>query len=1546
MAEKIGGIYASLTLEDSGFAAGFKRSERIADASMSKVSRSVGLATRATDQFRASASQPIKPYAAISAARAFENVNSRVGLLRGTLLATTAAFGGFTAALATNVISRYADTYTALNNKLVSTSQTLSQASAKFELLQDIASRSRSDLSSTVTLFSRLEKSAPGRGVDNILRTVETIQKALQLGGATAQEASSAAIQFSQAIASNRLGGEELRAILETPLGGALAKGLGVTIGKMREMGTAGELTADVMFKALDKIGGSIESDFVRSIPTLESAITRLDSAFIQSVGTLNEEYGVTRRLGSGIISLADNMDSLLPKAAALGIGLAAVFGGRALGGVGQSTIGRAFLSSRAGIAASTAKVDEAKEAIRRYKSELIALKDIEARARTRASGDTSALASKELVRELERAKDAAKRSGEEVAALTDRQAKARQNLAAITGATSTRIVSSLNGVTEAEKKLAAQVEQRAALQRKLSGANSFQTAAAGQAAVGRSEENITKSLRQRVAIQTQIAATEAGIAKQAEVITQKRVALSKLEADDKVKQSTRIIEAQRKVAVLDQQILASRARGASSAATIPQLQDRVGASGQRAAAGDVDTALLARQGVQQQLRAASQGLSGAQKAATGLGLALSGVRAAGSGLVSFLGGPWGLAFTAAIGIMAALGAKSAATAEEMDRAIASRDRLLGNAGAKSPEVAKTFENLINDKNIEQAKVALDDQKNLFDGLTVSAKDAAFAIDELRTARGDFVATPDASRATAEMDVLIQRLQDGKIRSADFFAAVDKMFKAFDVPKGDQAFTILDQFRDAKDEIQATTDAIGQAKKELIGFENVKAFGTDDLALYRTEMRKLQQEEAAFQGSRKSLGKGADDTAALQLLSERERSILQIRNKLLDDLAKAGGVETDRIRALADVRSAEIQALQELRSGTFDTGAVQEFIQQASATATALQSINLSGLESATSLYERAKAVSSLKTEIAALQNLLVTGSKADLSKFFDATELKTAGPAIASAQAKLKTFVDQIAAGKPVSTDMVQSLIEIKSSLNSLGAAPGLDTLINQMIEVGLQTDLTSRKLGEAQEKLANFSTITPTFISIQETTREATKFAAILSESERRAAALASTLQRLTIPIDLSSLSNLQGNPNLRSLNPTGAGDLLNANKLFEQSQALTQMKLQLVEMQKILTDINTVDFLKNLGVPQQQLAAIGPALQSAQAQVTSLTAQFNLGNISTTKFTTELIKIKDQLVQIGVGSQLSPLIDQLIQAAIKAGLLKQELAQAGAAASGIKTNAASSSSRTTQTVPGSDGKPVNVNVVRGDVIRQSARQTTDAVNDVDDGLAQLAQHTGTFQGEMARASALEAKGYGDIASSIRFWATSLLTGIQRALLTTTGDPNTKREQYSLSNPTNFTGRAEESIRRLQSEASVIQANLQYKNLSGSEKTAADLRLAEISINVARMEQDLANGAYTYGPGSTGNLIGFATGGMAKVGGGGGTDSQLVQFMATPNEHVGVFTPRQWDALGKSAEARIFNNDNSQTFNIVANDPNMYRNAEQEILRNSSRSQRGVRQ
>jgi len=125
---------------------------------------------------------------------------------------------------------------------------------AQAELVK-ISKESGSALDSNIILFTRMNRAiqASGGTMQTTLGVTRALSQGLRISGASAQESASVVRQFSQAMASGVLRGEEFNAIMENGgrIGLALAAGLDVPIGKLREMAKAGELTAQRVTAAL-----------------------------------------------------------------------------------------------------------------------------------------------------------------------------------------------------------------------------------------------------------------------------------------------------------------------------------------------------------------------------------------------------------------------------------------------------------------------------------------------------------------------------------------------------------------------------------------------------------------------------------------------------------------------------------------------------------------------------------------------------------------------------------------------------------------------------------------------------------------------------------------------------------------------------------------------------------------------------------------------------------------------------------------------------------------------------------------------------------------------------------------------------------------------------------------------------------------------------------------------------------------------------------------------------------------------------------------------
>lgn len=364
MAARVGSLYVDLVMNSQPFVAGMNRASTATARASAQINRQLGLSQRTVNAFSSSAgNRSFRPYAIIAASRAYETAADRANLLRGSLLALTAVAGGFAAALGTNLLSRYADTAINLNNALRTVTTSTANLTAIQGELEGVAERSRSSFQATVTLYARTARASEKLGLsqEKLLRVTETIQKAFAIGGATSAEAQGAAIQLSQGIASDRFSGEEFRSVAENApvLLRGMAESLGVNIGRLREMAHAGELTADVVTKAILKASARIEGEFGQTVISLDRAITQVDNKMLEFVASTDKAFGITSLLSRGIVAIGDNLEHIIPpltqvaalvgaiflarNRGAIGGGLGAILGGAAgfgLGGIEGAVLG------------------------------------------------------------------------------------------------------------------------------------------------------------------------------------------------------------------------------------------------------------------------------------------------------------------------------------------------------------------------------------------------------------------------------------------------------------------------------------------------------------------------------------------------------------------------------------------------------------------------------------------------------------------------------------------------------------------------------------------------------------------------------------------------------------------------------------------------------------------------------------------------------------------------------------------------------------------------------------------------------------------------------------------------------------------------------------------------------------------------------------------------------------------------------------------------------------------------------------------------------
>lgn len=245
--------------------------------------------------------------------------NGMVAALRQSLSALAPTLAG---AFSTAAVIQYADAWTAGRNALAAAGVATGDLARRQNELVDLASETRTGTAETIALYQRLSIATKELGLasSDTLRLTELLNKSFQSSGLSTQEAASAALQLSQALASGTLQGDELRSLRENaPLvAKAIADSMGVGIGALKELGAEGKITSQVIVDALFGASDQINATFSNTSVTVGQSLTILNNELGRFIGTADSGLSATERLAQGIVTLANNLDRIVPVATAL----------------------------------------------------------------------------------------------------------------------------------------------------------------------------------------------------------------------------------------------------------------------------------------------------------------------------------------------------------------------------------------------------------------------------------------------------------------------------------------------------------------------------------------------------------------------------------------------------------------------------------------------------------------------------------------------------------------------------------------------------------------------------------------------------------------------------------------------------------------------------------------------------------------------------------------------------------------------------------------------------------------------------------------------------------------------------------------------------------------------------------------------------------------------------------------------------------------------------------------------------------------------------
>lgn len=213
-----------------------------------------------------------------------------------------------------NAISKM-DSYTGIQNRLKLVTKSQEELNRAMRDTFDIAWRSAQSWDAVTSVYTKYLSNAKTLGITQaqVAKLTETTSKAVAMSGSTAEAAAAALFQYGQALDGDVLRAEEFNSLVDGAGGllNAMATGLNVTRGELRQMMLDGKLTGETITKALLAAGNSVETLYAQTDTTIKESFTLMNNALTQFVGEAGKSSGAAKALSDAIKVLAENLDTI-----------------------------------------------------------------------------------------------------------------------------------------------------------------------------------------------------------------------------------------------------------------------------------------------------------------------------------------------------------------------------------------------------------------------------------------------------------------------------------------------------------------------------------------------------------------------------------------------------------------------------------------------------------------------------------------------------------------------------------------------------------------------------------------------------------------------------------------------------------------------------------------------------------------------------------------------------------------------------------------------------------------------------------------------------------------------------------------------------------------------------------------------------------------------------------------------------------------------------------------------------------------------------------
>ena len=221
-----------------------------------------------------------------------------------------------------------ADAMQSINSQVRQVTSSETEYLAVQRQLPEVANNTRASLESTSSLYVSTSRALKDYGYtqQEILTFTEATNNAMTIGGVQAEQQAAALMQLSQALGSGVLQGDEFKSIAEAApiLLDTIAEYMGKSRAEIKKLGSEGELTADVIFKAISGASEKFSEQAAKMPMTMGQALTVFSNNWQSMISKMLNDSGAMSGIASIIKMIADNLNLVVPIMAGFAVAVTA----------------------------------------------------------------------------------------------------------------------------------------------------------------------------------------------------------------------------------------------------------------------------------------------------------------------------------------------------------------------------------------------------------------------------------------------------------------------------------------------------------------------------------------------------------------------------------------------------------------------------------------------------------------------------------------------------------------------------------------------------------------------------------------------------------------------------------------------------------------------------------------------------------------------------------------------------------------------------------------------------------------------------------------------------------------------------------------------------------------------------------------------------------------------------------------------------------------------------------------------------------------------